>query len=229
MYRHIRLSCKMVNTETNSLEKQLDKVSKQVEKLAAKLEEQQALMSATSTTVTTIVNNTQLVNNTNVVIVPWDSDSRIGISVDQIAAAFAQNPRLQEFTTMNDQQLFDPEVAPPYVTELLMDLVKLAHEDPSARNVYLNPKRADQALVHMANGRWEIVPLDEASMKILDGVAKNMHRVVITPAETKQLPPETQNSLAIAGLLYKEEPAEYAKRAKAPMTAHLANNERSLK
>src|SRR5208282_3207745 len=107
--------------------------------------------------------------------------------------------------------------------ELLMDLTKRAHADPAARNVYLNPRRADQALVHMASGRWEVMPLVEATRLIFDGVAKAMLRVTMSNEDRKRLPLDAQNALAMAGLLYDDEPEEYAKRAKAPMAAHLAN------
>jgi hypothetical protein len=156
-------------------------------------------------------------------IVPWDGGKRIDVSTAQIAAAFAENARLKEYVRLGDHELTDPEIAPPYVTELLMDLTKRAHADPSARNVYLNPKRADQALVHMASGRWEVMALVEATRLIFDGVAKAMVRVTMSDEERRRLPSEAQNALAMAGLLYDDEPEEYAKRAKAPMAAHLTN------
>jgi hypothetical protein len=111
----------------------------------------------------------------------------------------------------------------PYVAELLMDLTKRAHADPTARNVYLNPKRTDQALVHMTSGKWEVMSLQEATRLIFDGVAKAMVRVTLSNEERWQLPIEAQNALAMAGLLYDDEPEEYAKKAKTPMAAHLTN------
>jgi hypothetical protein len=119
--------------------------------------------------------------------------------------------------------LTDPEIAPPYVTELLMDLTKRAHATPEARNIYLNPRRADQALVHKNSGQWEVLPLAEATRLLFDGVAATIHRTTMSADERRQLPLEAQNALSIAGMLYDDEPEEYARRAKAPMMAHLEN------
>jgi hypothetical protein len=179
----------------------------------------QVNMGSVTNTTTTQIN--QIINFRPTVA--WDGDARIAVSVAQIAAAFAENARLKEYTHLEEHQLTDPEIAPPYVAELLMDLTKRAHADPTARNVYLNPRRADQALVHMATGKWEVLPLVEATRLIFDGVAKAMVRVTISNEERRQLPLEAQNALAMAGLLYDDEPDEYAKRAKAPMAAHLSN------
>jgi hypothetical protein len=70
---------------------------------------------------------------------------------------------------------------------------------------YLNPRRADQVLVHKKSGTWEVLSLAEATRLLFDGV------------ERQRLPLEAQNALSMAGLLYEDEPDEYVKRAKAPM------------
>jgi outer membrane murein-binding lipoprotein Lpp len=170
---------------------------------------------------TTTVQNIQI--NITKPLVPWDGSKRIDVTAAQIAAAFEENARLKEYVRLEEHELTDPEIAPPYVAELLMDLTKRAHADPAARNVYLNPKRADQALVHMTSGKWEVMSLQEATRLIFDGVAKAMVRVTLSNEERRQLPLEAQNALAMAGLLYDDEPEEYAKKAKAPMAAHLSN------
>lgn len=170
------------------------------------------------------VNTGTVTNVQNIIqINPWDGERRIEIGVGQIAAAFMENARLKEYASMGDHDLVDPEIAPPYVTELLMDLVKRGHADPSARNVYLNPRRSDQVLVHKKSGQWEVLPLAEATRLLLDGIAQGIHQVVRTYAELKQLPMEAQNAMSMAGMMYKEEPEEYVKRAKTPMSAHLTN------
>ena len=55
------------------------------------------------------------------------------------------------------------------------------------------------------------------------GVVATIHHTTMTAAERRQLPPEAQNALSMAGLLYDDRPNEYVKRAKAPMVAHLVN------
>ena len=169
------------------------------------------------------VNNGTVTNNTVVNINAWDGERRIGVDIAHILAAFADNAKLREYSRLGDHELTDPEIAPPYVTELLMDLTKRAHADPAARNIYLNPRRADQALVHKKSGTWEVLPLAEATRLIFDGVAATIHHTTMTSAERRQLPLEAQNALSMAGLLYDDEPEEYVKRAKAPMAAHLVN------
>ena len=168
------------------------------------------------------LNNGPVVNNNTINIHAWDGDRRIGVDLAHIMAAFAENAKLQEYARLGDHELVDPGIAPPYVTELFMDLTKRAHADPAARNVYLNPRRADQVLVHKKNGAWEVLPLASATRLLFDGVAQGIHRATMTNEERGQLPLEAQNALSMAGLLYDDEPDEYARRAKAPMAAHLS-------
>ncbi len=170
----------------------------------------------------------QIVNVQNNILmfptVPWDGEGpRVRIGTAQIVAAFAENARLREYTGYSDYELADHAVASPYVTELMVDLVRRGHASPEARNVYLNPRRADQVLVHLRSGQWEVRSLADATRLMFDGVAEGIHRVVLSDEERRRLPLEAQNALAIAGMLYEEEPDEYVKRAKAPMMAHLTN------
>jgi hypothetical protein len=253
MNRHVRQYCKIANTEEgmeklveHTLQRQLAEQSKemaemrvqvlaqsaQVAELAALLRSQLVAPVAAPPTVVqvrneapSIVNTGPITNTTQhiIALVPWDGGRRLEVGIAQIAAAFAENGRLKEYASLPAEELTDPEIAPPYVTELFMDLTKRAHADPAARNVYLNPRRADQALVHLSTGRWEVVALGEATRLLLDGVAGSIHKVAGTWAELKQLPQEAQNALSLAGMVYEEEPEEYVKRAKAPMSAHLTN------
>lgn len=215
--------------------KEVSELKAQVAELATLLKGQLAIVadsprawveSAAQVNVGPVTNSTVVTQQNNTIIMPvtpWDGEQRIKVTASQIAAAFEENARLKEYARLEDHQLTDPNIAPPYVTELFMDLTKRAHAVPAARNVYLNPKRADQALVHMTTGKWEVVPLQEATRLILDGVAKSMVRVTLSSEERRHLPLEAQNALAMAGLLYDDEPEEYAKRARAPMAAHLSN------
>jgi hypothetical protein len=241
MYRHIRQNCKIANSEEGmeklldyTLQRQntellarVDKLTDIVEKMSGQLA-LAAPAAATQQIAQPIqhagqVNNGAVTNNTVVNINAWDGERRIGVDIAHILAAFADNAKLREYSRLGDHELTDPEIAPPYVTELLMDLTKRAHADPAARNIYLNPRRTDQALVHKKSGSWEVLPLAEATRLLFDGVAETVHRAVMTDIERRQLPLEAQNALSMAGMLYEDEPDEYAKRAKAPMMAHLAN------
>ena len=239
MYRHTRQNCKIANSEEgmeklldHTLQRQLADQNAQLTQMRAQVAELTSLMKDQFTLATPVtqqinapstVNNGAVTNNTVVHIHPWDGDRRIGVELAHILAAFTDNAKLREYARMGDHELTDPAIAPPYVTELLMDLTRRAHADPAARNVYLNPRRADQALVHKKNGSWEVLPLVEATRLIFDGVAATIHHTTMTSAERRQLPLEAQNALSMAGLLYDDEPEEYARRASRPMMAHLEN------
>jgi len=183
MYRHIRQSCKIANSE-EGMEKLLDHtLQRQMAQMRAQMAELTTLMKGQLTLAAPAtqqiaqpiqhagqVNNGAVTNNNTVVhIHPWDGDRRIGVELAHILAAFTDNAKLREYARMGDHELTDPAIAPPYVTELLMDLTRRAHADPAARNVYLNPRRADQALVHKKTGTWEVLPLAEATRLIFDG------------------------------------------------------------
>ncbi len=170
----------------------------------------------------TITQHNSITQN-NIVVVPWDSKERITVPVEQIAAAFAENAKLREYAGFDTGRITDPDLAPAYITELFVDLVKRAHSRPESRNVYLNPKQADQVLVYMKSGRWEVVPLPTATHLLFDGVAQTIHRVTMADEERQQLSLDTQNAISVAGLMYADEPDEYTKRAKQSMAAHLAN------
>ena len=229
--RHIRMYCKIANSE-EGMEKLLDHtLQHQIAAQAAKTDALQAQVSELTMLLKNQLSmapvplqfyNASVTNNI-FNINPWDGSQRIDIDIAHIVAAFTENAKLQEYSRLGDHELTSPDIAPPFVTELLVDLTKRAHSTPEARNIYLNPKRADQVLVHKKNGTWEVLPLTEATRLMFDGVAASIHRTVMTTAEMRQLPVEAQNALSMAGMLYDEEPDEYARRAKIPIMAHLEN------
>lgn len=257
MYRHIRQSCKIANSEEgmeklmeHTIQRQLAEQSEQIAELTALLKGQLASgpTNASSTAGGAVETrrppetrikgrnntaqvNTGTINNTTVQVtnivmkppVPWDGERRISVTTAQMMAALEENARLRDYVSWPTHELTDPDKAPPYVAELFMDLTKRAHADPTARNVYLNPRRTDQALVHMATGKWEVLPLAEATRLMFDGVAQSIHKTILSNEERQQLPPEAQNALSLAEMMYQDEPDEYAKKAKAPMAAHLTN------
>ena len=248
MYRHVRTRCKIANSDEgmeklldHTLQRQLAEQQRtttmlqaQVAELSTLLKSQLAVVAPAAqhlvgvaqiynAPVTNIAPVTNTTNNNTVIINAWDGDRRIGVDLGHILAAFADNAKLREYARLGDHELTDPAIAPPYVTELLMDLTKRAHADPTARNVYLNPRRADQVLVHKKSGTWEVLPLAEATRLLFDGVVQGILAVSRNYDERRQLPLEAQNALSMAGLLYDDEPEEYARRAKAPMAAHLEN------
>ncbi len=215
--------------QDDSVETQLLDVKDQNARIEARLIEMAELLKEkpNNTTVNTVVNTTvtnQHTNNISVVgIRPWDGEQRIYLAASQMAAAFTENAKLREYTKLGDYAMVDKDIGFPYVMEIFMDLVKRAHTEPESRNIYLNPKRADQVLVFNKEGKWEVLSLQEATQLIFDGVTENFRRVRISWQEAQLLSTYAQNALAYAGLLYEDEPAEYVKKAKTPMSAHLTN------
>jgi hypothetical protein len=234
MLRHMRSYCKISSSEEGMAQLIDHTLQRQVLDLKAHSLAQDAKIARLTEIVEgyaplTIATSNQVfigpVTTTNAVINvnAWDGDRRIGVEVRDIVAMLADNATVREYTRLGDHEAANPAVAPPYVMELLMDLTRRAHADPAARNVYLNPRRADQVLVHMTSGRWEVLSLAEATRLIFDGIAKGIMAVSRRYEERRALPIEAQSALAIAGLLYDDEPDEYVKRARGPMAAHLAN------
>jgi hypothetical protein len=177
------------------------------------------------TTVNTgsMTNNTNITNVTqNITIHPWSGESPVVIPASMLREAFTTNPRLIEYCRFSDAERVDAELAAPYALEALMDLVKRAHADPAARNVYLNPKRADQVLV-FDESAWAVLPLVEAIRALFDSVAGTILQIMRTDADLRSLPLDVQASASWVPLLYKEEPEKYVAKAKPRMAAHLTN------
>lgn len=229
--RHLK-TCAIANVSDTSAE--IDKLRHQLAAHQAEIKELRQSVQQMSVTrvadapplaVQNVANQTN--NNTvnvTVNIVPWDSAGRTNITANHIVQAFAQNALVQEYAGQSNDDLTDPDRAPPYVAELMMDILRRYHADPAARNIYLNPSRQDQVLVHMTTGRWEVLPLKESSRLLLDGVAAAIHSVNMQDQDRKKLPMDAQNALAMAGMMYAGEPDMYVHRVKQPMVAHLANN-----
>jgi hypothetical protein len=169
-----------------------------------------------------IINTTYNTQN-NIVVQPWHGlEERIIIPAAMLRAAFTENPRLVEYCHLSDHERTHAENAIPYVLEALMDLVKRAHKEPAARNVYLNPKRADQVMVY-DEATWKIIPLMEAISAIFDSVAKNITRITLSVQESAQLPEDVLASASMIPLVYRGMPDVYVKGARASMMAHLSN------
>lgn len=166
--------------------------------------------------------NTGSVTNVHVDIRPWSSEERIFIPASLVKAAFTESPRLMEYCQLSDAQCVDAELAAPYVVEAIVELIKRAHTaDPSSRNIYLNPRRADQVMV--LDETWRVLTLVETVRSLADTVTSRIRKIIVTDDERAQLPLDVQAVASYVPLMYESEPEEYAERAKAPLAAHLAN------
>lgn len=250
MQRHIKQSCKVANSpegmealfhhtiqkneeHANAQAKAILEQKEEISKLRCMMEQLAAaqLRPVGANVPPQVTINATYNNNTTqntIVIQPWQYDNeRIIIPATLLRAAFTENPKLIEYCTFTtDQQTNDDAI--PYVIEALMDLVKRAHKEPAARNVYLNPNRADQVMV-FDEANWKLIPLMLAIRSILDSVATQISRIVLSAGAFTELPAEIHGPASMVSLVYKGIPDECVQRAKGMMVAHLANNAPRLK
>lgn len=231
----------------HTLQKQLLAQNQQIANLTAlvqtMVQSQQQLVSTTATSASSVLPNAvtgpqinMITNNLNAVqtfngpvtnintqinIRSWYGEDRLFITIAMLRAAFTENPDLVKYCCMSDQEKVDAEKAAPYVVETLMDLVKRAHTDPSSRNVYLNPKRADQVMV-LDETSWKVVTLVEAIKTLCDTVADKI-RGITTGRDCQQLPLEVRAAAAWVPSLYQDEADAYVEKVRARMSAHLTN------
>ena len=155
---------------------------------------------------TAIINN--IANNTvnhltvnHVTIAPWGSP--LALTDADVEAALASIPGVAGTPAM------------PEVVAALMELVKRAHMPDAARNVYLNPRRGDQALACTAAGSWAAMPLTEATAVLFDGASAR----IAAPTARRRV-----NALqASVPVQYRADKALAVQLGLRPMEAHLAN------
>jgi hypothetical protein len=155
-------------------------------------------------------------------VIAWDDASPIRVTTEQMREAFAKNPVLREYASLNTTEMTDPKKAPPYVLEVLMDLVRRGHAEPEARNVQLNPARADQVRVKTGE-TWEVRELVAVARFLLEAVSRAMKKSTLSDEERQKLELDVQDAVAWAWQLYEESPSEYARAAQKPLAAHLVN------
>jgi len=97
----------------------------------------------------------------------------------------------------------------------LMEVVKRAHLPPEARNIYLNPKRTDQARALTKNG-WAFLPLSEATQALFDGASAQIEK----PPAIRVGVGQARTALPIH---YRMDKANVVQMGMHPMGAHLAN------
>lgn len=222
MLRHRRTNCKATGRTVTAQTAAMAALKQQLEELTelTKRLEQQMQQSSSVTTQTNTVNNF-----IHISIHPWDCGQRIHLDESDFLAAFAE--RLpEEWLRQSIADQTNAETGPPYVAALLMALLKRSHADPARRNILLNPKRADQALVLMGSGKWKAESLVEASRAMLDGVAEQAKATALAPPRPgveSKLTNELKSALSLASMLYADSPESYVARTKPSIVAHLEN------
>lgn len=251
--RHIRSSCTVANTDEGiaqlaerTSKRQIDALITQVGELTTQLQrlaEQPAVspvaapapvaISAGNSSVNMAgcANNTihngddkSTTNNTTINIYPWDVGALpVSISRADLVAAYHEDHAVGAYCTLDQESLADA-ASFPAAAEAMVSLVKRAHADPAARNVYLNPKRADQALVFTRAGEWVVLTLEEATRALLDGVATSICAIMIdSSAGVAPMPSGLTTTASYIPLCYRSDVATFVDNAKRPMAAHLSN------
>lgn len=106
------------------------------------------------------------------------------------------------------------------VSRLLVEILKRVHSDPRERNVYLNPARADQALVFVPSS-WSAQPLEEAAQTMFARIRVLLEGV---PRESEK---GVKSAVAGARKGCKENLPQLAKASRGQLTAHLENVRRA--
>lgn len=130
------------------------------------------------------------------------------ISLDQLTAAVEALPTtVREACNRGDVGA---------TTRLLIELLRQVHADPAERNVYMNPRRGDQALVYVPE-HWETCQLDEAGLLLIGRVAAELgHVPKAAPHLVRQLALAASQNLA-------KQSSQLSRSSRASLAAHLEN------
>lgn len=101
------------------------------------------------------------------------------------------------------------------VSALLLEIMKRVHSNARQRNVFMNPKRADQVLVYIPE-RWETFPLREAIRIMFDRVVEELDELTLESQRLRDV-----HEGALAGFRNKE--ADILKKSGDGMVVHLEN------
>lgn len=228
LYKHLGQSCKVAKAaKTAPLEPQLMN-PQQVEEIVKKVMTQMTLTTQPPAPPAIVIpqtvnNNINTVINQQINIHPWGGDRSVRVPVEMIAAAFAENKQLIEFCDMGDHAMADYKQSGKFVIEAFMDLTKRAHQDPAARNIRLNPNRADQALVFGENAKWDACPINDATRIMFNSISDELKTAALPPDFNSELPPAVQNGASYVRMQYREQPEQYINDAKPLIVAHLSN------
>ena len=251
--RHIRDSCRIANSDegmdmlmNHTLERQLRDLRSQVGELTDLVKKQftgvaevpiQSTASLAPTTTITTNNTAQQMTNiaqqniqmtfNSVNVIPFTSEQPVLVPVEMVQAAFTENEKLREYCASGNIHL-DADKSAPYILEALMEFVRRAHKDPAQRNVYMNPKRADQVLilaVPSGNGitKWEVMPLVDGVRRIFDSISKQILKINTTEAERKKMTFDVQSVSGWVPMYYLDDPDRFVTGSKKQVEAHLEN------
>lgn len=208
LQRHVRIYCEAKQTLDQTCIQELKEQMKSIESTIKQLSISRPItINALSQTV---------------VLTPWCSLRPIPIKASNMLLAFTKNAKLIKYASMTDAEMADPKTAGPYVLELFLDQIKRAHESPASRNIHLDPQRSDRVLVYTDRDLWDSIQIDSATCFMFDGIAEDITQMILDPTPDVQLPNHIKNAMAIATMVYREEPAKYAAQARNLLINHLS-------
>ena len=198
--KHIRTSCKVVEP-TITVEEKLARMQAHIESLERTLAE-------VKNTSGNSVFNVNANNVTNIVnIVPWGCDLKLSDS--HVEEALSRIPGLTGPTA-------------PEIVDVLMTLVKMAHESADARNICINQQRADQALALTASG-WAALPLSEATEALFDKASARIEKRAPSKVVQTDHMRRIRDLQVEVPMQYRRERVNMLQLGLKPMGAHLMN------
>ena len=140
-------------------------------------------------------------------VVPYPfSPPGFEVSLEQLTAAVESLPQSVRDACRRGEQAA--------VSKLLMGVLRQIHADPKERNVYMNPRRSDQALVYIPE-HWVACALDEAG--------QSMFRRIVEVIDGLPLPPAVQTMALAARTSCEADVTQLVRASRAALSAHLEN------
>jgi hypothetical protein len=238
---HIRKNCKIAGSEEgmellfeHTLKKQEE--AKQLAAQAAEIEALKAQVAAlkapqrhgdiianANTVGANVGTNNGVIDQSTKYILNFNQ-APLKLTCDQILAALRDSPGFSQYATMGDPERFHKDNR-SIVHESIMDLTRISHEDPVARNVYLSPNRADQAMILTSSDvdtrQWEVLPLDDAVKQMIGGLSKELRKV--GHDHRIHIDIDDRGALCGLGFITQVEDDRLAHELRKPMSAHLEN------
>jgi hypothetical protein len=168
----------------------------------------------------TTVNNT-VNNNFNINIAPWVVGKTISVAPETIEEVFQESVP-SEWLQYGAATQGDDENGPPHAAAALASFIRKCHADPANQNIYINPNRADQAIVYVGNDVWEIISMNDAIRTLLADAALSAFRVV-TSKIGEMVALKLRDTVGVMYMVLLYDPEKCAKHAGASITAHLTN------
>jgi hypothetical protein len=196
LLRHQRQVCK-----NNNMAARIDQLEQKIDELTK--------LAADKPIINTVVNNSNVNTVVNhVTVAPWGTPMVLTDSDVEAALSRYLGP-------VGEARL-------PEIVDILMTLVKRGHTPVEARNIHLNPKRADQALA-LVPGGWAAIPLAEATESLFDGASACIaaQPTILKAPSEKQVRMRTLRAEVPVKYRYDKESA--VQLGLRPMEAHLMN------